>query len=90
MFLSGDFVPWDPASWTLDLREELLLPFDRRGRLLGHDDRGRRLEALLCRYRRFGDGMAVSPVGWNGFRFERIRLSVVERTGRCLESLLGF
>lgn len=82
-------MPWDPFSLTLYFREEINIPIDHRGRLLGRDDRGSRLEARLCRYRRFGDDMCVSPVACNGFIFERMRRSVVARTGALPGRPLG-
>lgn len=67
----------------------MLLPLDLHGRLYCRDDRGSRLEANLSRYRRVGDVMAVIPVEWSGFRFNRLRCSVVRRTGALPGETLG-
>lgn len=58
----------------------MLIPLDLFGRPLVCDDLGSRLEARIFCYRRVGDGITVNPVGWCGFRFERLRRMVVERT----------
>lgn len=59
----------------------MLLTLVHQGCQYSHDDRGPRLEADVSRYRRVGDGMALILVGWSGFRFERLRRSVVVQTG---------
>lgn len=56
------------------------MPVDLLGSLCGRDHRGPRLEDRLYRYLRDWDGMAVNFVPWNGFSFDRIRLSVFSRT----------
>lgn len=61
----------------------MLLPADLHGRTLGHEYCGPRLEERLHQYRRFDEGIAVSLVGWNGFRFERM-------SGALPSETLGF
>lgn len=73
IYAGGDFVPWNPASWKLAVRAELLLPVDNDGRPRGIDNRGERLAGSLNRYHRVVDGRAVCPLGWTGFPYLDVR-----------------
>lgn len=61
-----DFVPWSPVTWSLRVREEILLPVAGISRPWGLDDRGRPLSGRLLRFRQHSNGFRPVPVGLAG------------------------
>lgn len=75
IFKGGDFVPWDPITWTLAVRPELVFPPGFCPGPWGIEDRGEVLTGRLSRYRQVGNGLAVCPGGWGAFPYSTIRMT---------------
>lgn len=73
IFASGDFVSWDPVSWTLAVDPFLLFPSGSCDGPWGLDVRGPPLVGSLKRYRERVNGLAVTPGGWRGVPYADIR-----------------
>lgn len=76
IFKGGDFVPWDPVTWSLAVRPKLLFPRGVCPGPWGIEDRGVLLTGRLHRYRQVGNGLAVCPGGWGAFPYSSLRVPV--------------